>query len=124
MPLSWTVQLSSSLYCLTLCFELLPIYTVRTTTPVHVRNRIMKENKSYFKEIPTEMEYYNRTNVCTHCGHRGLTSAQDEQAAKLRSMHVFARLGHPGKLSSRNKKPFTITTSVTTPTSSITKLVR
>ncbi|ETO75821.1 hypothetical protein F444_08675 [Phytophthora nicotianae P1976] len=44
------------------------IYSVRTNTPVRKRNQRIKENKSDYTLIPEEVQFYNKTYVCTHHG--------------------------------------------------------
>lgn len=48
---------------------LLPqLYSVRTATPVQVRNERIKKSRNPIKPIPVTFSFYNKTYVCTHHG--------------------------------------------------------
>ncbi|ETN01922.1 hypothetical protein PPTG_23989 [Phytophthora nicotianae INRA-310] len=44
------------------------LYSVRTATPVKTRNERIKKSRTPCKTIPEELEFYNKTFVCTHHG--------------------------------------------------------
>ncbi|KAG6943538.1 hypothetical protein JG687_00018390 [Phytophthora cactorum] len=44
------------------------INLVRTNTPAHKRNQRINENMSAYTLIPEEVQFYNKTYVCTHHG--------------------------------------------------------
>ncbi|KAF4131275.1 FAR1 DNA-binding domain [Phytophthora infestans] len=44
------------------------LYSVRTATPVQVRNERIKKSRNPIKPIPVTFSFYNKTYVCTHHG--------------------------------------------------------